>query len=453
MKTPYQILVWLCLLWSQPSFAKLPPYEELVRQLNTSELSGCVAVEAWGASIFLLDGEHGISHYIQLSETAQDKRQHYQQVRFIATDKGVTECAVVGDALVFVDPAHGVYQTDRSIESDGEQLWLAAIPVHYSDKSRFEMVDDELFLVTGRMRDQVIVDVAVRNDDVPVLLASEQLDAPITTQTMGAPRQAGAETMAITVGDSSFLLNLNSFEFEALKAVSANSAMIEFDDRQTVVSLLPDVLSIRHSSQGKGPIDLGLVRDADAQGMCLGKATLVSFDRDGQLRRYELSHSAVALEGEFQLSREVLSCLVDSVQQRLLVVEKEVGIWVFDLSETGLSMPRAVTTDKMIESLTGLALYEQGERGFVVTQSIGDGTFLVFDRISMKLVGQFRIAANLALGIDGVRASRGFAATSLASAKYPAGVLVVHDQRNRMPEAGENLKLVDWRSIRQLLEQ
>jgi hypothetical protein len=32
-------------------------------------------------------------------------------------------------------------------------------------------------------------------------------------------------------------------------------------------------------------------------------------------------------------------------------------------------------------------------------------------------------------------------------------MLVVHDQRNRMPEAGENLKLVDWRSVEQLLSE
>ncbi|MGK0463334.1 MAG: 3-phytase, partial [Candidatus Azotimanducaceae bacterium] len=54
-------------------------------------------------------------------------------------------------------------------------------------------------------------------------------------------------------------------------------------------------------------------------------------------------------------------------------------------------------------------------------------------------------------GLDGVRSSRGFIATANPLPRFPLGLLVVHDQRNRLPDSAENLKLVDWREIIKIL--
>ena len=407
-------------------------------------VAGCSTPESWGRSIYLLDGQRGIAHYIQY-------RDRYHQVRFIATDGGVTRCAVVGDALVFVDPAHGIYQTDRSIESDGEQLWIAATPIHYGHHSRFEMTGDDLDLVTGRLRDRILIDVAVRNDHVPELSAFAQLDLPVQSQRIGPPVAIHDKAMAVSAGMSSFLLKTSALVFEPLHDVTPGSAILETEQGRVVASLLADVLSVKLYRPEEGVLDIGLVRDSDAQGLCIGSDTLVSFDRDGQLRRYWLQHNAVEQNGAFQLTGEAVSCLVDTRLQRLYVIEKAVGIWVFNLADSGLSMPRAVTTDKMIESLSGLAVYDDLARAYLLSQSTGDGAFLVFSREHMTLLGRFRIVENLDHGVDGVRASRGFAASSQGSNRYPEGVLVVHDQRNRLPEAAENLKVVDWQLVEQLL--
>jgi hypothetical protein len=461
VNAPYQILVWLSLIWSPLAIAEVAWPSELARHLGVEGIGGCAVGESWGVSIYLADGENGISHYLK----HQDR---YQAVRFIATDKGVIHCSVVGDALVFVDPAHGVYQTDRSIESDGEQLWLSALPIHYRQQSRFESIGEELFLVTDRLRDPILIDVSVRNDQVPELMASEQITLPSKPQRMSPPIAVSPNRMLVVGDDKGYSLDVESALLKPMEGLSAEgspdtkvrmdvygsySVMRESADRRVVAALLPDALWVQLVTPKLQPVELGLSRDADAQGLCLGEENLVSFDRDGQLRRYELQQNGVELVGTFELSREALSCLVDVRLKRLYVVEREVGIWVFDLAKSGLEMPRAVTTDKMVESLGGLALYEEGEQGYILSQSLGDGTFLVFDRGTMRLAGIFRIAANLPAGVDGVRASRGFAATAKRSAKYPSGMLVVHDQRHRMPEAGENLKLVDWRSVEQLLSE
>lgn len=87
----------------------------------------------------------------------------------------------------------------------------------------------------------------------------------------------------------------------------------------------------------------------------------------------------------------------------------------------------------------------------MISQSVGNGAFLVFDRMTMVLRGQFRVVADILLGIDGVRSSRGFTATANPLPGFPQGLLIIHDQRNRLPESGENLKLVDWQEIVMML--
>lgn len=125
-------------------------------------------------------------------------------------------------------------------------------------------------------------------------------------------------------------------------------------------------------------------------------------------------------------------------------------MWVFDLTQPGLSMPRAVTTDQAQDALHGLGLYGTE---YVVTQSLGDHAFLVFGATDMALVARFRIEADVPARLDGVTVSGGFAVTIQPLKNMPKGALVAHDRYNRLPDEGPNLKVVDWRLIEKTIKR
>jgi hypothetical protein len=462
VKLPHKILV--ILLLGVLSRIEASPLQSLLDQIESSAThsvaGGCSIKEPWGYSVYALDGLRGIHHYVWHNALLKP-----QSVRFIATDTGVTLCTLTDRALVFIDPAHGVYQIDRAIEGDGEQLWIAPIPLHFvqsSDRvshegSVFKVLENDLYLVTGAVRSQLMVETSVRNDDLPELHAALELDVGNVDTRLGRPVQTGPDTVLVSDGHQQFAIDLNTRNIQALPNVPASSDAITLGANYLTAALLAEHIVVRRQSKDGSvlrSLSLPLSSAADTTGLCLGGSTdLVSFGRGGKLYRYELALDEDSAEqtGQFQLTHEVVSCLIDQNLRRLYVVEQRVGIWVFDLRQTGLVMPRAVTTDKMVDSLLGVALYEQGEQGYVISQSVGNGAFLVFDRSTMVLRGQFSVVADIRRGIDGVRSSRGFSATANPLPGFPQGVLVVHDQRNRLPESGENLKLVDWREIVKML--
>ena len=452
MKLPHKILLILLLgvlaeLEASPTQSML---EEIRQIASHPVVGGCSIKEPWGDSVYVLDGHRGIYHYVWHSAQLTP-----QFVRFVATDAEVSLCILVDRALIFVDPAHGVYQIDRAIEGDGEQLWIAPTPLHYGSASKFQVLEAGLYLVTGATRDQLLVETSVRNDDLPELYATLELDVGNGELRLDPPLQTGPITISVSAAHQQYSIDLNTREVQTLGNIPASSDLVMLGANYLTATLMAKRIAVRlQDKDGVILRSLSLPRDADTTGLCLGDSTdLFSFGRDGRLSRYELVLDDESAEqaGLFQLTNEVVSCLVDDKLRRLYIVERQVGIWVFDLNQTGLAMPRAVTTDKMIESLAGLALYEAGETGYVISQSIGNGGFLVFDRATMALKGQFKVVANIEAGLDGVRVSRGFAATAKPLAGFPLGLLVVHDQRNRLPESSENLKFVDWQEILQVL--
>ncbi|MFT5563154.1 MAG: hypothetical protein ACI9Z9_003039 [Litorivivens sp.] len=451
MKLPHKIL--LILLLGVLAELQASPTQSVLQQIRSIAshpvAGGCSIKEPWGDSVYVLDGHHGIYHYVWHSALAKP-----QLVRFVATDTGVTLCTLADHALVFVDPAQGVYQIDRAMEGDGEQLWIAPTPLGYGPDSKFQVLENHLYLVSGATRDALLVDTAVRNDELPELYAALELGVGPDIR-LGAPVQSGPETISLSGADQQYTIDLNTLKIQVLPNIPAHSNLRILNSDYLSATLAADFIDVR--LQGKdGSIlrSLALPRYPNTTGLCLGDgAVLVSFGRDGRLDRYKLTLDKESAEqtGHFQLANEVVSCLFDERLRRLYVVEKQVGIWVFDLTQTGLMMPRAVTTDKIVESLIGVALYDDGEQGFVISQSVGNGAFLVFDRTTMALRGQFRVVANIQAGLDGVRSSRGFIATANPLPRFPLGLLVVHDQRNRLPDSAENLKLVDWREIIKIL--
>jgi len=101
-----------------------------------------------------------------------------------------------------------------------------------------------------------------------------------------------------------------------------------------------------------------------------------------------------------------------------------------------------------------LALYHQGDQHFLVISSQGNNSYVLVDaEPPYRWRGRFRIGMNVAQGIDGVSETDGLEVTSAnLGAPYTAGLLVVQDGRNRLPQAPQNFKLVPWTVIDHALQ-
>jgi 3-phytase len=109
-------------------------------------------------------------------------------------------------------------------------------------------------------------------------------------------------------------------------------------------------------------------------------------------------------------------------------------------------------SDALVADVEGMDVYRNAQTGYLVVSSQGSDSYAVFDLDNdYALIGAFRIVANLAAGVDGVSETDGLAVTSAALPGYPAGIVVVQDGRNRMPDAPQNFKIVDWRALEAVL--
>jgi 3-phytase len=108
--------------------------------------------------------------------------------------------------------------------------------------------------------------------------------------------------------------------------------------------------------------------------------------------------------------------------------------------------------EQLVPDVEGMAIYRRGAQAWLVVSSQGSNSFAVYAlEPGYPLVGDFRVTADLAAGIDGVSETDGLDVTSAALPGYPDGLLVLQDGRNRLPDAPQDFKLVDWRAVAAVL--
>lgn len=167
-----------------------------------------------------------------------------------------------------------------------------------------------------------------------------------------------------------------------------------------------------------------------------------------------------ALLDTLQFDSQLEGCVFDEAHNALYVGEENAGITRMDLidGKGGLIEsfnPRRVDIVDGANGLTadieGLTIYARPDgSGYLVASSQGNNTFAVYDRQSNEFLGQFRIADNDALGIDGAEETDGIDATAAALPGFPEGMLIVQDGFNYAPDGSkenQNFKYVDWRDI------
>jgi 3-phytase len=236
------------------------------------------------------------------------------------------------------------------------------------------------------------------------------------------------------------------------------------------------VVSQRHETQ------LGLFRlGADPTGR-------IEYQRAGQIElpaTFQVAGEVWAPCADPGERPQVEGMVVDQTSDVLYAAQEDVGIWRIPLSETGFGQPVLVERvreygqpavfDEQTEECvtTGPPSNEAGEHlsadaeGLTIAysgnmprtllaSSQGDSTFATYriGRSDLRHLGSFRVIDSAAT--DSVEHSDGAAVTTAAlGARFPQGLLVVHDGENTpvvLDEAGEprsntNFKLLRWEQL------
>lgn len=206
----------------------------------------------------------------------------------------------------------------------------------------------------------------------------------------------------------------------------------------------------------------------DIYGLCMyhsaqnNKHYVFVNDKSGLIEQYRIDTDGTAWQGTLVRSLQVPSqpegCVADDKRAVLFVGEEDEAIWRFaaevDAATTGAAVIR-VDGEQLVDDIEGIALAEHNGSSYLLVSSQGNDSYLVFDATApyaQRL--HFRISTNPQLGVDGASETDGLEVTTRSLGPgFEQGALIVQDGRNRMPEQGQNLKLVPWQHILQQLQQ
>jgi len=205
----------------------------------------------------------------------------------------------------------------------------------------------------------------------------------------------------------------------------------------------------------------------DIYGLCMyqskeGKTYVFANDKSGLYQQYRLqaasgSASTEPVEGlmvrEFSLPSQPEGCVADDRSGRLYMGEEDAGIWLGsadpELSQQPPLTLIAKVGEQLVADVEGVALYQRGDKNYLIASSQGDDAYVIFNaEAPYEVKGKFHVVPNLKLAIDGVSETDGLDVVSAnLGPLYPNGLLVLQDGRNVLPETPQNFKLVPWHVI------
>ena len=222
--------------------------------------------------------------------------------------------------------------------------------------------------------------------------------------------------------------------------------------------------------------DAGQVPTAlpDIYGMCLYQPAadqLYAFvnDKSGRIDQFRLSSDGTQWQGKLVRTLKVPSqpegCVADDQNHQLYVGEEDVGVWTFAADAAAPVAGKLVITANdeqgpLVADVEGMALLPAGtfttqNKPLLLISSQGNDSYVLYEATApYAFVQRFRVGTNPQLGIDGSSETDGLDLTvkSLGPA-FPFGAIAIQDGRNRMPEAGQNLKLVPLQQLEAVLKR
>ena len=209
--------------------------------------------------------------------------------------------------------------------------------------------------------------------------------------------------------------------------------------------------------------DVGQVATSmsDIYGLCMyqGRDNSVYVfvnDKSGLIEQYRIASNGNSWQGDLVRSLKVPTqpegCVADDQHAELFVGEEDAGVWRF-AAEAGASSKGEkiilVDGERLVDDVEGLALAQHGDKRYLVVSSQGNDSYVVYDAAAPYTERlRFRVTTNPERAIDGSSETDGLEVTTRSLGPgFEQGALIVQDGRNRMPEQGQNLKLVPWAAI------
>lgn len=195
-------------------------------------------------------------------------------------------------------------------------------------------------------------------------------------------------------------------------------------------------------------------------GLCMGydeateQTSVYVNGKSGVIQHYIVTDTG-GLEKVRELSvpSQPEGCVVDDKTQRLFVGEEDAAVWLFDASangsNSGETIIRVEQHEELVDDIEGVTFAEVDGRDLLFVSSQGNDSYIVFDgQAPWGLLSHFRIRTNTELGLDGASETDGIDVTTLSlGLGFEQGAFIVQDGRNRMPESGQNLKLVPLEKV------
>ncbi|GAB3031887.1 phytase [Bowmanella dokdonensis] len=201
----------------------------------------------------------------------------------------------------------------------------------------------------------------------------------------------------------------------------------------------------------------------EVYGLCMYQSATGTYvfvnDTDGRFQQFRVKQKQGRLAGElvreFAVASQPEGCVADDSTGDLYLGEEGEGIW-HTSAEPGVTTLRQVASvgGHLHADVEGMGIYRTQDQALLIVSSQGNDSYLAFDlNQDFAYAGRFRIGLNLQQGIDGASETDGLEVTSASlGGRYPQGLLVVQDGRNRLPQRPQNFKLVDWRQVAMVLE-
>ena len=233
--------------------------------------------------------------------------------------------------------------------------------------------------------------------------------------------------------------------------------LVAASDRQDLAQAQMALFRLDTDAKGLVPLGSIAVGAGEAYGMCLWQRAsdkaLFGFVvlKDGRIDQIAIDTNGAVPTGKrvrsLKLGTQSEGCVVDDRTGILYVTEEDVGLWQFDASPDGSTIPTAIAKadgNEIVMDAEGVALAPSGsDGGYVVVSSQGDNAYAVYKLPEAKYVGRFRINDGK---VDGVQETDGIELMlGDFGPDFPGGLLVVQDGDNR--PSTQNFKLVSWADV------